>query len=108
MSLAKKKERDEGMDYKKILIDTMMSSKYRGKTFDELKSMFDLSHAQEFTSFMKAFNEGIDDLTFIELKEKFYLASKKGYFKGTFRRRICSQEKGISTFCRMLCHRKKR
>ena len=28
------------MDYKKILIDTMMSSKYRGKTFDELKSMF--------------------------------------------------------------------
>ena len=24
------------MDYKKILIDTMMSSKYRGKTFDEL------------------------------------------------------------------------
>ena len=73
------------MDYKKILIDTMMSSKYRGKTFDELKSMFDLSHAQEFTSFMKAFNEGIDDLTFIELKEKFYLASKKGYFKGILR-----------------------
>ena len=73
------------MDYKKILIDTMMSSKYRGKTFDELKSMFDLSHAQDFTAFMKAFNEGIDDLTFIELKEKYYLASKKGYFKGVLR-----------------------
>lgn len=73
------------MDYKKILMDTMMSSKYKGKTFDELKSMFDLSHAQEFTSFMKAFNEGIDDFTFIEIKDKFYLASKKGYFKGTLR-----------------------
>lgn len=73
------------MDYKKMLIDTMMSSKYRGKNFEELKSMFDLSHAQEFTSFMKAYNEGIEDFTFIELKGKVYLSSKKGYFKGKLR-----------------------
>ena len=45
------------MDYKKILIDTMMSSKYKGKTLEELKAMFDLSNAQEFISFMKEYNE---------------------------------------------------
>lgn len=73
------------MDYKKLLVDTMMSSKYKGKTFDDLKGMFDLSHAQEFTAFMKAYNEGIEDLTFIEIKDKIYLASKMGYFKGILR-----------------------
>ena len=70
------------MDYKKILMDTMMSSKYKGKSLDELKSLFDLSHVRDFTAFMKAYNEGIEDLTFIELKDKVYLASKVGYFKG--------------------------
>lgn len=70
------------MDYKKILIDTMMSSKYKGKTLEELKAMFDLSNAQEFISFMKEYNEGIEDLTFIEIKDKIYLASREGYFKG--------------------------
>lgn len=70
------------MDYKKILTDTMMSSKYKGKSLDELKSLFDLSKAHDFTAFMKAYNEGIEDLTFIELKDKIYLASKMGYFKG--------------------------
>lgn len=70
------------MDYKKILSDTMMSSKYKGKTLQELKGLFDLSDSHEFTAFMKAYNEGIEDLTFIELKDKIYLASKMGYFKG--------------------------
>ena len=58
------------MDYKKLLIDTMMSSKYKGKTLDELKEMFDLSNAQEFTAFMKDYNEGIEDLPFIQIKYK--------------------------------------
>ena len=70
------------MDYKKMLMDVMMSSKYKGKTFDELKLMFDLSSASEFTAFMKAYNEGIDDYTFIEIKDRLYLSSKKGYFTG--------------------------
>ncbi|MGN1343450.1 MAG: ribonuclease R, partial [Traorella sp.] len=47
--------------------------------------MFDLTNATEFTAFMKAYNEGIQDYTFIEIKEKIYLASKKGYFTGTIK-----------------------
>ena len=70
------------MDYKKMLMDIMMSSKYKGKTFDELKLMFDLSSASEFTAFMKAYNEGIEDYTFIEIKDRLFLSNKKGYFTG--------------------------
>lgn len=73
------------MDYRKMLTDTMMSSKYKGKTLDELKAMFDLSRAQEFTEFMKALNEGLEHLVFVELEGKIYLSEKKGYFKGIVR-----------------------
>lgn len=71
------------MDYKKMLSDIMMSHKYKGKTVDDLKEMFDLSNSKEFTAFMKAVNEGIEECAFIEIKDKLYLAEKVGYFKGT-------------------------
>ena len=54
---------DEAMEkIEAFLLDKREIFDNSDKTFDELKGMFDLSHAQEFTSFMKAFNEGIDDL----------------------------------------------
>lgn len=70
------------MDYKKMLTDIMSSNKYRGKTLDDLKDMFDLNDAKEFTSFIKAVNEGLNEYEFIEVNHKIYLADKIGYFKG--------------------------
>lgn len=55
-------------------------------TLDELKTLFDLSNAKEFTSFMKAINEGEEECVFVmDAKGRYFLAEKLGYFKGTLR-----------------------
>lgn len=71
------------MDYRQMLIDTMMSSKYKGKTMEELKESMNVQSAKEFTAFMKAFNELEDEVVIISTKnDKYFLAEKLGYFKG--------------------------
>ena len=71
------------MDYRQMLIDVMMSSKYKGKTLDELKILMNVDTAKEFTEFMKAFNELEDEVVIIaDKKDRYFLAEKLGYFKG--------------------------
>lgn len=74
------------MDYRQICIDTMTSSKYKGMTLEELKGLFDLSNAKEFTSFMKMINEAEEECIFVvDAKGRYFLAEKLGYFKGILR-----------------------
>lgn len=73
------------LDYRRLLTDTMLSSKYKGMTCEGLKDSFNVQSSQELTAFLKALNELIDEYVIIEEKDKFYLAEKLGYFKGTLR-----------------------
>lgn len=71
------------MNYRQMLVDIMMSSKYKGMTFEELKQTVNATSAQEFTAFMKAFNELEDEFVIVNAKkDKYFLAEKLGYFKG--------------------------
>ena len=74
------------MDYRAICIDNMSSSKYKGKTIDQLKELFNAESTEDFKALVKNLNELEEEFILVrDYRERYFLAEKVGYIKGTLK-----------------------
>lgn len=71
------------MNYRQICIDTMTSSKYKGKTIAQLQEVLNVQGAENFKELVKELNEMEDEFLIVrDYRDRYFLAEKVGYIKG--------------------------